>query len=803
MLLLLPHGSISPIPTKIEAKKMQESSMVTKAPLGKKAVTALVTAVAVLMLLQASYSLPVPHGIDGTIYELDGVTEVRSGIDFYVHNMNNGQIIYGKTGHGSSGRYSVSISGTNGDTIIVKAWNKYNQVNVTLALNGVMRNVDLLLNMTYPPLPPNITSEPVTTATEDKLYTYDVEAYDENEDVLEYVLIEAPTGMKINSSTGLIEWVPLQKHVGNNYVVVQVSDGEFLINQSFAVVVENVNDKPRIISLPIENATEDVGYFYDVDAIDEDGDALTYYLVQKPSGMAINSENGLINWTPSNSQVGANRVVVEVSDGSLADRQEFTIFVSNVNDLPVITSVPVTSAVQGEHYTYDVEAYDIDNSVLNYSLGTNPVGMEIDNNGMITWLPDNDDVGVHNITVIVSDNDGFVVQPYALVVENVNDKPVINSTPVTHATVGKKYVYDVEAYDIDNDALVYSLLVFPEKMKIERDTGRITWKPKGNDIGNSTVIVEVSDGSLADRQEFTIVVSAPKSRRGDNNGGVSGRESSSATKAGVFAEDFGKLKIAIKVPQHVALKVEELHRRPRGVDRISKIVYKYLRIGAMEGGTIGKAIINFTVDVGWLDENKIEYDKIVLSRYTENGWVDLPTENLSKDSRFVYYTAKTHGFSYFAITVKDGVVVNNLKYDVSAIKVPYRIFGTIYKFGKFREADFGTRFTIENLNTSEVFEGTTGIGPHTGAYFALVYGNEGDLIKIKIEPLMGEFLTTLRDIDNLDFMIKSDGSGFARVTGYATAPVGMPKIQKKHLIAALLIFIICAIIFIKFKYDER
>ena len=55
-------------------------------------------------------ALPVPHGIDGIIYELDGLTEVRNGIDFYVHDITNAQIVYGKTGHGSRGRYSVSLN---------------------------------------------------------------------------------------------------------------------------------------------------------------------------------------------------------------------------------------------------------------------------------------------------------------------------------------------------------------------------------------------------------------------------------------------------------------------------------------------------------------------------------------------------------------------------------------------------------------------------------------------------------------------------------------------------------------------
>ena len=105
-------------------------------------------------------AIPVPMGIDGTIYDLDGMVQVRSGIDFSVTNANNGQTASGKTGHGSSGRYSVSLNGNLGDAITVSAWNKYNNINATMQLLGVMRNVNLFLNMTYPPYAPNITSIP-------------------------------------------------------------------------------------------------------------------------------------------------------------------------------------------------------------------------------------------------------------------------------------------------------------------------------------------------------------------------------------------------------------------------------------------------------------------------------------------------------------------------------------------------------------------------------------------------------------------------------------------------------------------
>lgn len=84
---------------------------------------------------------------------------------------------------------------------------------------------------------PVIESTPVTTAKEGASYTYDVEATDPNEDILTYSLTISPTGMTINSTTGVITWTPTESQVGKNEVVVEVSDGNKSTTQSFTVTV--------------------------------------------------------------------------------------------------------------------------------------------------------------------------------------------------------------------------------------------------------------------------------------------------------------------------------------------------------------------------------------------------------------------------------------------------------------------------------------------------------------------------------------------------------------------------------------
>jgi hypothetical protein len=105
---------------------------------------------------------------------------------------------------------------------------------------------------------PVIESTPITTAKEGTAYTYDVEATDPNEDTLTYSLTTSPTGMTINSTTGVITWTPTEDQVGENEVVVEVSDGSKSTTQSFTVTV----DETLLTSIVVLPATMEIAQGY-------------------------------------------------------------------------------------------------------------------------------------------------------------------------------------------------------------------------------------------------------------------------------------------------------------------------------------------------------------------------------------------------------------------------------------------------------------------------------------------------------------------------------------------------------------
>ncbi|HLC50728.1 MAG TPA: putative Ig domain-containing protein [Candidatus Nanoarchaeia archaeon] len=712
-----------------------------------------------------SYSIPVPHGVDGTILELDGITKVPAGTDFYVKNNNNGNTVYGTTD--SNGAYSVSLNGDDGNTIVVRAWNKYNQVNATLTLAGVMRNVNLYLNMTYPPIAPVITSTPEYNAIEDTQYSYQVSAYDENNDLLQFSFSENPIGMSIDSQSGLIAWIPRNSNVGLNDVSVLVSDGIFYINQSFTLNVQNVNDAPTIISVPVETGAQDSYYFYDADAADDDNDQLVYTLIQNPIGMSINASTGLIEWTPSAGQVGISNTAVEATDGNLEATQKFSIDVSNVNDLPVIISLPVTAATQDVLYSYDVDSTDIDNDVLQFSVLEGPAGMSIDSaSGVVSWTPGNDDVGIQNVAISVSDGTGTTSLPYTITVENVNDAPIIDSVPQNEpVSTGGIYIYDADASDIDNDVLQYSLKKFPEGMAIDSSTGIIKWVPSENQAGEQMVAVEASDGILSAEQDFSVYVKAPEQTPKNDNKGK-GKLKHFIKK---LEGNNRKTEIAIESPtDNVELNIEELSEKPKDASGLQNRVYKYLKIDKIQlenSKPSGEEFeVNFTVDREWIKEIGIDESAVVLNRYHNKKWSELETSSSGNYGNFAKYSATTPGFSYFAISVRQDVPVKTtITPQISRIEAPYSISGIVYKFGGLKQAESGTGIAVRNLRTMEVFIGETNGEGVTGAYSMLINGEAGDIIEIMIQGTNGAYKTELKDQRDIDFMLNIFGNGFSRV----------------------------------------
>jgi hypothetical protein len=104
------------------------------------------------------------------------------------------------------------------------------------------------------------------------------------------------------------------------------------------------------------------------------------------------------------------------------------------------------------------------------------------------------------VEVEASNSAGSDTQPFTI---DVTEPPTITSAPITTASVGQPYTYDVEA--TGNPLPTYALLEQPPGMTINPQTGVISWTPTTS--GTVSVEVEASNSAGSDTQPFTIKVS--------------------------------------------------------------------------------------------------------------------------------------------------------------------------------------------------------------------------------------------------------------------------------------------------------
>ncbi len=147
------------------------------------------------------------------------------------------------------------------------------------------------------------------------------------------------------NADNMLSYAPKADFCGSDAFTYTVYDGKDGTDTATVnVKVKAVNDAPSFTSTPVTTATVDTLYTYEVDATDPDaGDTLAYSLAINPTGMTIDAVTGLIQWTPTSAQAGANDVAVEVADnGSVpaSETQSYTITAA-LPSTPVITALTI------------------------------------------------------------------------------------------------------------------------------------------------------------------------------------------------------------------------------------------------------------------------------------------------------------------------------------------------------------------------------------------------------------------------------------------------------------------------------
>ncbi|MEK6903571.1 MAG: tandem-95 repeat protein [Nanoarchaeota archaeon] len=377
---------------------------------------------------------------------------------------------------------------------------------------------------------PKINSTPVTTATQDTPYVYQVTAHDPDlsfGDTLIFILKQAPQFMAIAPTTGIIAWVPQFNQVGQHPIIVEVRDAAGLTDlQSFTIQVANVNDpptQPTLIS-PFNGALlrDPTVLLQWNPSTDPDNDSVSYYVV---TGELINQGLNATNVTVIQTTNLQHTITLEdnktygwgiiATDGVLNASSNLSVFFTSFFNPPTIQVLApntLTPSVQ-ENATllFAVNVTDPDGDpvvsiawYLDTQLQTT--------SSSFTYAPTFGDSGIHNVTVVATDNtsrSSFVF--FAVTVLDTNRAPDLDPISNQSTTQGIPLKTSITASDLDlpfGDQLTYTTnnprFTVTKNSATQAD---FSFTPTNNEVGTQQVIVTVTDTAGAtDTESFWLTV---------------------------------------------------------------------------------------------------------------------------------------------------------------------------------------------------------------------------------------------------------------------------------------------------------
>ncbi len=141
-------------------------------------------------------------------------------------------------------------------------------------------------------------------------------------------------------------------------------------------------------------------------SFDADGDPIYFtYQWERSGAPMVNERKEVLERGPFKKGETITVTIVP-DDREIMGAPKKAVPVTILNSPPVIESSPPVS-VEGARYTYHVKVSDPDNDPITFALKSHPKGMRIDaKSGLIEWLIQSEDRGLHDLEIEVSDNEG-------------------------------------------------------------------------------------------------------------------------------------------------------------------------------------------------------------------------------------------------------------------------------------------------------------------------------------------------------------------------------------------------------------
>lgn len=382
------------------------------------------------------------------------------------------------------------------------------------------------------------------TAYESILFRYGINSTDDDilfgSDISDYLTFRSNSSLcagcphlTVNSTTGLVSFIPNESYLGNFSYYFNVTDS-YGANSS---IIMRLNVVPNLAPYfnqtpPNITAYEETGFNITFNATDPEG----YFGSFSDNSSLFNiNATGFLNFTPLCSDIGNYSAMIIINDTlGRENSSEINIEIIMVPDTPQISSIqnltileelPLYINVNSSASDEDLSCGQVDSLSYTSRFITGNTLFNISSAGIISFTPNDTSEGNYliNITIIDSYNLNSSVL-WNLTILNRSDPPVINNvTPygypyfsgwTTPAALGGYFttinasenmtiVYDHNSTDPEGDALVFNWTIDGTLTGSSKNLSR-HWNFTDSGIHNVTLTVsDIVNGTMAHYVRFT------------------------------------------------------------------------------------------------------------------------------------------------------------------------------------------------------------------------------------------------------------------------------------------------------------
>jgi hypothetical protein len=317
---------------------------------------------------------------------------------------------------------------------------------------------------------------------------------------LTYTVVQAPAHGTLSGTPPNLTYQPTANYHGPDSFTFRVTDSQGATSSpgTVSLTVWPANDAPVAVAQSV-TLDEDTSVAITLVGTDENGDSITYAVVQQPTKGTLSGTAPNLTYQPAVNYHGPDSFTFQVTDtsGLTSNVATVSLTVRPVNDAPVATSQSLTTN-EDIQVAVTLTGTDVDGDSLTYTVVQAPANGTLSGTApKLTYRPALNYHGPDSFTFQARDTAGAIsnVATVSLTVNAVNDAPVAQAQSVS-TNEDTPLAITLTCTDAEGDPLRFRVAIAPTKGTLSGTAPNLTYQPAAHYYGTDSFAFRCHDGKV-------------------------------------------------------------------------------------------------------------------------------------------------------------------------------------------------------------------------------------------------------------------------------------------------------------------